>query len=170
MSGLPPSRSCYFICGLDVKQGPCSNGMYLGVGAPLLAGVAIFALRPITPVILPVGLHTLVTMEFAGPYSGLPALGGFVLYGQVQAFASKIESNRWKNNEGKQIEFQAKEQTTKRRRQFEGVNSKTTVWCHQRLIIIYSCLFRTTILFHPNRVEISALVICRRLSSLTGVL
>jgi len=55
--------------------------MYLGVDAPLLAGVAIFALGPITPVILPVGLRTLVTMEFAGPHSGLPASGGFVLYG-----------------------------------------------------------------------------------------
>lgn len=56
------------------------NDKYLHLGAPLLAGVTVVALSSLAPMIIPMGIRSLMISESISLYGGLAVFGGFVLY------------------------------------------------------------------------------------------
>ena len=56
------------------------NDKYLHLGGPLLAGVTVVALSSLAPMIIPMGIRSLMISESISLYGGLAVFGGFVLY------------------------------------------------------------------------------------------
>ena len=90
-------RWVYFLCwsNLDVRQllqlsfililtftlfSLDRNDKYLYLGGPLLAGVTVVALSSLAPMIIPMGIRSLMITESISLYGGLAVFGGFVLY------------------------------------------------------------------------------------------
>jgi hypothetical protein len=57
-----------------------SNDKYLYLGGPLLAGVTVVALSSLAPMIIPMGIRSLMITESISLYGGLAVFGGFVLF------------------------------------------------------------------------------------------
>ena len=66
------------------------NDKYLHLGAPLLAGVTVVALSSLAPMIIPMGVRSLMISESISLYGGLAVFGGFVLY-EWGLFVSSIK-------------------------------------------------------------------------------
>ena len=56
------------------------NDKYLYLGGPLLAGVTVVALSSLAPMIIPMGVRSLMITESISLYGGLAVFGGFVLF------------------------------------------------------------------------------------------
>ncbi|KAF8504269.1 inhibitor of apoptosis-promoting Bax1-domain-containing protein [Gautieria morchelliformis] len=78
------SRAALYTCGvvgsLSYIGATATNDKYLYMGGPLLAGVTVVALSSLAPMVLPLGVRSLVFAESISLYGGLAVFGGFVLY------------------------------------------------------------------------------------------
>jgi len=78
------SRAALYTCGvvgaISYVGATATNDKYLHLGAPLLAGVTVVALSSLAPMIIPMGIRSLMITESISLYGGLAVFGGFVLY------------------------------------------------------------------------------------------
>jgi len=78
------SRAALYTCGIvgaiSYVGATATNDKYLHLGGPLLAGVTVVALSSLAPMIIPMGIRSLMISESISLYGGLAVFGGFVLY------------------------------------------------------------------------------------------
>jgi len=78
------SRAALYTCGvvgsLSYIGATATNDKYLHLGGPLLAGVTVVALSSLAPMVLPMGIRSLLISESISLYGGLAVFGGFILF------------------------------------------------------------------------------------------
>jgi FtsH-binding integral membrane protein len=78
------SRAALYTCGIvgsiSYVGATSKNDKYLYLGGPLLAGVTVVALSSLAPMIIPMGVRSLMITESISLYGGLAVFGGFVLF------------------------------------------------------------------------------------------